>query len=143
MPRPKASKAGIEAAAENSQESLRRSHHSPQFTVAKYSQKLNWKPLQISSVQVSGFHNLQGSSVSFQFLPHPPLGVLPLGPLGSSADGGSHPLSVKGRAGREDGQAWSLGFHELDPLGFNVWCSRVSRGPRVQPLSIQTATLSP
>ena len=67
----------------NSQESLRRfSHQSPQFTVAKCSQKLNGKPLWIPTAHVSGFHNLQGTSVWFHFLARLHPGIFPLGPFG-------------------------------------------------------------
>lgn len=126
----------------NCQESRRSSHQLPWFTAAKCSQKLNGKPLQISSAHKFGFHRLQGTSVWFPFLPHPHLGIVPLGPFGFSGEEASHCLPAAERAGREDGQAWSLGFLELDPLGFNVWWIRVRRGPRVQPLSVQKTTLS-
>lgn len=105
-------------------ESLRRSHHSPQFIA----RKRNGKPLaklicpRASRELVFGFNF---SPIRIWDLPYRPLQFfwrrsLPSPACGREADTGY-------------GQAWSPGFWELDLFGFNVWWSRVRRGLRAQP----------
>lgn len=54
----------------------------------------------VSSAHVSGFPNLQGTSVWLQFLPHLHQGIFPLSPLGFPGKGASPPLPVAVKAGR-------------------------------------------